>query len=54
MYGELNAYSRVGRAPTMINLASWGKGGVLAFFAFARRSIFNCFKWHLLCMKNAI
>ena len=54
MYGELNAYFHVVRAPTMIKLASWGKGGVLAFFAFARRLNFNCFKWHLLSIEKGV
>ena len=31
-----------------------GKGGVLAFFAFARRLNFNCFKWHLLSIEKGV
>ena len=54
MHGKFNAYLHVVRAPTMINLASWGKGGVLAFFAFARRLNFNCFKWHLLSIEKGV
>ena len=34
--------------------ASWGKGAVFAFFAFARRLNFNCFKWHLLSIEKGV